>query len=88
MAISTSIAATVIGTAATVYSATQTPGKPNLPKAPVVPKLPETKSVAANAQEADMRARSAGGTILSDQTKNQQQVGDASSSVRKTLLGT
>lgn len=82
------LATTAVSAGTAIYSASQQGGKASLPKAPVVPKLPETKSVAANAQEADLRARSAGGTILSDQASNKAQVGDGANATRKTLLGT
>ena len=66
------------------YQASQA-GKnvPKLPQTPV-PKLPDTGSLAnANAQ-ADIQAKTAGGTILSDQKRN---IGDGNAGVRKTLLG-
>ncbi len=91
MAVNGPLIATVISTAATVggsvYAASQKPEAPKLPKLPDAPKLPETPGMAATAQKADLQAKTAGGTILSDQKKNQQQVADGSNVVRKTLLG-
>ncbi len=86
MAASTAIAATVISTAATVYATQNQPKAPSLPKTPTLPKLPETESMAGSAQQADIRARTAGGTILSNQRQNQQ-IGDGAGTVRKNLLG-
>lgn len=80
--------AAIAGAGATIYSASQAgKGIPSAPKAPVLPKMPDTKSVQSNAAQADIRARSAGGTILSDQKANQG-IGDGANAVRKTLLGT
>ncbi|MES2531934.1 MAG: hypothetical protein V4636_12930 [Pseudomonadota bacterium] len=82
--------AAVIGAVATVYSASQA-GKssgPKMPKAPVLPKLPETRTLTGASQQADILARNAGGSILSNQRQNQNQVADGSNAVRKTLLGT
>lgn len=70
----------------TVYAANSTP-KPVMPKLPPAPKLPDTKGMAATAQQADIQAKTAGGSILSNQRQNQQQIGDGASTVRKQLLG-
>ncbi len=74
-------------TGAAIYSAQNQPSAPKLPKLPEVPKLPQTQSMAGSAQQADLRAKSAGGTILSDQRQNQQGIGDGANAVRKQLLG-
>lgn len=71
----------------TVYAASQKAPGPKMPKVPEAPKLPETQSMVATAQQADLRARSAGGTILSDQNKNKQLISDGGTAVRKSLLG-
>lgn len=73
------------GVATSAYAASQA-GGPKAPKVPVTPKLPESKAVAASTDAAEAQARSAGGTILSDQRKNA--VGDGANAVRKSLLGT
>ncbi len=79
------IAAALISTAGTVYASENAKG-PSMPKAPVLPKLPDTKSVAANTGQAELAAKTAGGTILSDQRKNAQ-VSDGANGTRKVLLG-
>lgn len=86
MAVSAPVIVGLIGAGATVYAASQQPKQPELPKLPDVPKLPATQSMAGTAQQADLKARSAGGTILSDQKANQQ-ISDGANQVRKTLLG-
>ncbi len=90
MAVNGPLIATVISTAAavggTVYQASQKAPTPKMPKLPEAPKLPNTDSMAATAQQADLRAKTAGGTILSDQKANQTLVGDGAGA-RKTLLG-
>jgi len=60
--------------------------KPQAPKAPDVPKLPDSGSLVNSAAVADQQAKTAGGTILSNQRQNQ--IGDSPNAVRKTLLGT
>ncbi len=82
MAITTPIITAAIGAVATVASK---PSTPNMPKAPEAPKLPQTPTMAATANKADEQAKTAGGSILSDQRQNQQ-IGDGAG-VRKQLLG-
>lgn len=78
------IAASAYGT----YQASQAGKmKPNLPKAPAPPKLPNTASLAASTKQGDILAKTAGGSILSNPRENQG-LGDAPNTVRKTLLGT
>lgn len=78
------IAAALISTAGTVYASESAKG-PAMPKAPVLPKIPQAP-VAAAGNQAEQRAKTAGGTILSDQKANQQ-IADGASTGRKTLLG-
>lgn len=52
-------------------------------KAAEPPKLPNTASLAASMQQADIQARTAGGTILSQN----RTLGDANTTGRKSLLG-
>lgn len=79
------LAAALVTTAGTVYASSQNKA-PAMPKAPVLPKIPQLP-VAAAGNQAEQRAKSAGGTILSDQRSNQQ-LSDGANTVRKTLLGT
>ncbi len=84
------VSAGVISAVATAYSAhasAKAAKGPKMPKAPELPKLPETRSLAGATQQADILARTAGGSILSNQRANQQ-LADGSNAVRKTLLGT
>jgi hypothetical protein len=83
-----SAAAAVAGAGVAAYGAVQAakaPG-PKMPVIPVDPKPPKVSSYATDVQKAQMLAASAGGTILSDQTKNRQ-IGTDPNAPRKTLLG-
>lgn len=86
-AVTAALITAAVGVGTTAYTMANKPSAPKLPKLPDAPKLPETDSMAATAQQADVRARSAGGTILSDQRQNQLQIGDAANAPRKGLLG-
>lgn len=79
------IASALISTVGTVYASSQNKA-PAMPKAPVLPKIPQLP-VAAAGNQAEQRAKTAGGTILSDQKANSQ-IADGANTVRKTLLGT
>lgn len=84
MGATAAILAVSVGTA--VYSASQKPKQPTPPKAVEVPKLPNSPTLAQSNQQADLAARTAGGTIL-NKRQGEFQVGDGANGVRKTLLG-
>lgn len=58
----------------------------NLLKPITTPKLPDTGALANSLNQADIQAKTAGGTILSNQRQNSQ-IGDGSGLGKKTLLG-
>ncbi len=80
------IASLVASTGASIYAAQQAGQGPKLPKTPPPgPKAPTTDPAAMQQNQADIQARTAGGTILSGKGGA---VGDAANSTRKSLLGT
>ncbi len=91
MAVSPAVTAALItaavGVGTTVYAASNQPKSPKMPVLPEAPKLPNRQNMAGYAQQADARARSAGGTILSDPKANAG-IADGANATRKTLLGT
>jgi hypothetical protein len=86
MAIDVVAAAAVIGTAASVYSASQAGKGIPKPVMPNTPKAPDTKPAAASLEQGEIAAKTAGGTILSK--PGQPAVSDGANVTRKTLLGT
>lgn len=82
------VASLIASTAAATYSASQASKGPKLPAIkPEGPKAPVTDPAAAQNAQADIAARTAGGTLLSRPGQGPQ-VGDAANATRKSLLGT
>lgn len=79
--------AAIAGATATVYAASQKPNAPKMPQAPLLPNLPNKKDLVGGNRQADLMAKSAGGSILSDPKANAG-VTDGANATRKTLLGT
>ncbi len=90
------IAAAAIAAGATVYSVheqrsmaeKQANDQANLERMrqAAIPKLPNTAELGASVKRGQLLAQSAGGTVLSDQTKNQT-IGSPQTTGQNTLLG-
>lgn len=74
-----------VSAATTAYTASTVKG-PEAPKLPNDPKPADVGSFATTQQQAEQAARTAGGTIRSDQNENKRQIGTAPTPP-KTLLG-
>ncbi len=82
------LAVTAASAGYAAYSANQ--AQKNVPKAPVepvVPELPKVSAYSTDVAKSQALAASAGGTILSDPTKNRGVIGSDPNAPRKSLLG-
>ncbi len=82
------LAVTAASAGYSAYSAQQ--ARKDAPKAPIIPDTPDRPKVdsyAADVAKSQALAASAGGTILSDPTKNRGVIGSDPNAPRKSLLG-